>query len=144
MGVSTRPHSNDRSRLSLLFGSDRLSERRLLSIAMPLAPHTLLLLLTSTSALKWSTIDAGTTGCHGTTYTPKSNYGAAASRWGHVPRGGWRGAVAAGDKIYGISTNATSVTPPLAQRPTHPPRAGPSTEESTWLAITGRCSRSIR
>eukprot|EP00966_Prymnesium_polylepis_P150060 3466505-Prymnesium_polylepis.2 len=77
---------------------------------MHLATHAILLLLTPSSAVKWSTIDAGTTGCHGTTYTPKSTYGAAASRWGHIPRGGWRGTVAAGDKIYGIPTNATSVT----------------------------------
>ena len=38
-------------------------------------------------------------------------YGIALSRWGHLPQGGWRGAVLGphGDKVYGIPTNATSV-----------------------------------
>ena len=39
------------------------------------------------------------------------DYGAHASPWGSVQRGGWRGAVLGpgGDKIYGIPTNATQV-----------------------------------
>ncbi|KAL1511575.1 hypothetical protein AB1Y20_006369 [Prymnesium parvum] len=61
--------------------------------------------------MRWDALDAAATGCRGSTYTERSSYGAAASRWGHVMRGGWRGAVLGpgGDKIYGIPTNASSV-----------------------------------
>ena len=63
------------------------------------------------SALKWNTIDTGSSGCHGSKYTPRMSYGARATEWGNVGRGGWRGAVLGpnGDKIYGIPTNASSV-----------------------------------
>ena len=60
-------------------------------------------------------------GCKkGTSYVNAPSYGVSSSQWGHLPRGGWRGAVlgARGDKIYGIPTNATSVrrTPPVPSR----------------------------
>ena len=44
-------------------------------------------------------------------YVRSSTYGARVSTWGHVPRGGWRGAVLGpdGHTIYGIPTNATTV-----------------------------------
>ena len=54
-------------------------------------------------------------GCRkGSSYVNAPSYGVASSQWGHLPRGGWRGAVLGpkGDKIYGIPTNATSVRPP--------------------------------
>ena len=57
-------------------------------------------------------IDAG--GCNkGTSYVKSATYGVSSSRWGHLPRGGWRGAVRGpDDRIYGIPTNATSVSAP--------------------------------
>ena len=84
---------------------------------MPLVAATCFVLmivhLTPTSALKWNTLDTGTAGCHGSTYTARQTYGAQASRWGHLPRGGWRGAVLGpdGETIYGIPTNASTVSP---------------------------------
>jgi hypothetical protein len=51
-------------------------------------------------------------GCNkGATFVNTPTYGASSSRWGHLPRGGWRGAVLGpnGDKIYGIPTNTTTV-----------------------------------
>jgi hypothetical protein len=51
-------------------------------------------------------------GCDkGSSYVNSPSYGVSSSQWGHLPRGGWRGAVLGphGDKIYGIPTNATSV-----------------------------------
>ena len=58
------------------------------------------------------TLDA-TVGCkQGSSYTNNPAYGVSYSQWGHLPRGGWRGAVLGprGDKIYGIPCNATSVS----------------------------------
>lgn len=49
-------------------------------------------------------------GCNkGSSYVKSSTYGVSSSRWGHLSRGGWRGAVRVNDKIYGIPCNATSV-----------------------------------
>lgn len=69
-----------------------------------------LLALAATSAKLPSTVP--TVGCaKGSSFVNSPAYGVATSRWGNLPRGGWRGAVLGpnGDKIYGIPTNATSV-----------------------------------
>ena len=66
------------------------------------------------SAVKMPTLDA-TVGCkNGATYSGSASYGVSYSQWGHLPRGGWRGAVLGpnGDKIYGIPTNASQVRDP--------------------------------
>jgi hypothetical protein len=59
---------------------------------------------------KWSDLDA-LASCHGAQYVESESYSAQASSWGHLPRGGWRGAVLGpdGTKIYGIPTNASHV-----------------------------------
>ena len=66
------------------------------------------------ASLQWNGLEAATTtGCKGSNnkYTVNPGYGVASAQWGHLPRGGWRGAVLGpkGDKIYGIPTNAPSV-----------------------------------
>lgn len=79
--------------------------------------------MTVAQGLKMPTLDA-TVGCvKGSYYTSNPAYGVASSQWGHLPRGGWRGAVLGpdGDKIYGIPTNATEV------------RIGP--RHSRWRAL---------
>ena len=82
------------------------------------------------TGLKMPVLDAG--GCpNGFTYSNSATYGVSYSQWGHLPRGGWRGAVLGpdGDKIYGIPTNATSVragvAAPLAIVPPSPLMSGP-------------------
>ena len=69
----------------------------------------LLVLITPLTATKLPSLDAKCTG--ESRYVHSSSYGARVSTWGHVLRGGWRGAVLGpdGNKIYGIPTNATSV-----------------------------------
>ena len=69
------------------------------------------------ASLQWNPLEAATTtGCKGSNnkYSANPSYGVASTQWGHLPRGGWRGAVLGpkGDKIYGIPTNATSVRGP--------------------------------
>ena len=67
-------------------------------------------LLSLSRALTLPSIDPSV-GCNkGSSYIKSPTYGVSSSRWGHLPRGGWRGAVRGpGDKIYGIPCNATSV-----------------------------------
>mgnify|MGYP006093519857 CR=1 FL=1 len=98
---------------------------------------------TSVDALKMPILEPG---CRkGSSYVNAPTYGVSSSQWGHLPRGGWRGAVLGpgGDKIYGIPTNATSV------RDTQPSRARdglPPTHPLTFLPWSlrhaCRCSRS--
>ena len=87
-----------------------LARQSSLLIAMP---RSALLLITSvptiTMGLQLPILQPG---CNkGSNYINAPGYGVASSKWGHLPRGGWRGAVLGpkGDKIYGIPTNATSV-----------------------------------
>ena len=63
----------------------------------------------ASSGVQLPSLDAKCTGT--SRYVHSSSYGARVSTWGHVSRGGWRGAVLGpdGNKIYGIPTNATSV-----------------------------------
>ena len=66
-------------------------------------------LFTPSLAVTMPTLDT-TIGCNkGASYIKSATYGVSSSRWGHLPRGGWRGAVRVNDKIYGIPCNATSV-----------------------------------
>ena len=70
---------------------------------------TKLVMLAPCIAMKLPVLEPG---CKkGSSYVSAPSYGVASSQWGHLPRGGWRGAVLGpkGDKIYGIPTNATSV-----------------------------------
>ena len=70
-----------------------------------------------------------TPGCDkGKHFVNSPAYGVSSSKWGHLPRGGWRGAVQGlNGKIYGIPTNTTSVSP-TRPRVAPPPiaRARPS------------------
>ena len=71
-----------------------------------------LIAIACVDAVKLPTLDAVGTGCvKGSSYMSNPAYGVSHSQWGHVSRGGWRGAVLGpgGDKIYGIPCNATSV-----------------------------------
>lgn len=79
-----------------------------------LTPAILLLHFPASAAAQAASLDSEATACRGSAYTERPSYGAAASRWGLVGRGGWRGAVLGpgGDKIYGIPTNASSVCRP--------------------------------
>ena len=82
----------------------------------------------------------------GSSYVNAPRYGVSSSQWGHLPRGGWRGAVLGphGDKIYGIPTNATSVRArALRTAPAHAQR-NTSQNPLTHVRHARRCSRSTR
>ena len=66
--------------------------------AMPVCP-SLALIYASTVSMTLPSIDP-TVGCNkGASYIKSPTYGVSSSRWGHLPRGGWRGAVRVHDKI---------------------------------------------